>query len=95
MTSAFYFQEGSKVVVFCFGGMSRSTSSVLTYLFLKQKLDIRDALQQVKSKRDVLPSAQQLAHLAKMFNKDRGLGEVDENVEEYEMAKYRQLSRQK
>ena len=75
--------------------MSRSTSSVLTYLILKKKLDLREALKTVKSNRDVLPSAQNLAHLTKMFNADRGLGTVEENVEEYETARYRQLSQGK
>jgi protein-tyrosine phosphatase len=88
-------QHGNKILVFCFAGMSRSTSSVLTYLILKKKLDLREALKTVKSNRDVLPSAQNLAHLTKMFNADRGLGTVEENVEEYETARYRQLSQGK
>ena len=75
--------------------MSRSTCSVLTYLILKQKLDLREALKTVKTKRDVLPSAQNLAHLVKMFNTDRELGSVNENVDEFEVAKYRQLSQGK
>ena len=75
--------------------MSRSTSSVLTYLILKKKLDLRDALRTVKTNRDVLPSAQNLAHLAKMFNSERGFDQVEENVEGYETARYRQLSQGK
>ena len=88
-------QEGNKILVFCFAGMSRSTSSVLTYLILKKRIDLREALKIVKSKRDVLPSAQNLAHLSKMFNYERGYGTVEENVEEYETARYRQLSQGK
>ena len=81
----FNFQEGNKVLVVSRYHSTNSTISVLTYLCLKLKLDVRDALRQVKSKRNVLPlftATQQLTILAKMFNKDRGLGEMDKDAEE-------------
>ena len=66
---------------------------MLSYLFLHQKLDIREALKLVKSKRDVLPSAQQLAHLASMYNKLHGLQEGEEKADLTQIADYRMLSR--
>lgn len=66
----------------------------MTYLFLKEKLDLGEALKLVKSKRDVLPSTQQLAHLVKMYNEDRNLGMSEEDVNEFKIADYRLLSRQ-
>jgi hypothetical protein len=55
-------------------------------------MDIGDALKLVKTKRDVLPSAQQLAHVANMSNKAKGL-DNDPSDHEFEIAKYRQLSK--
>ena len=86
-------KESTQILVHCFGGFSRSTSSVLSYLFLKKKLDIREALKEIKCKRDVLPSTQQLAHLASMYNELHGLEAGDEKEDLSRIADYRKLSR--
>ena len=86
-------QDSNQVLVHCFGGFSRSTSCVLSYLFMKQKLDIREALKEIKTKRDVLPSTQQLAHLANMYNTLHGLEAGDEQADLSHIADYRKLSR--
>ena len=77
-------KDHENILVFCFGGLSRSTSSVLSYLVLKKKMDLKEALKQVKSKRDVHPSAQQLVHLAKMYNVENNLSSPKEDLFEKE-----------
>ena len=48
----------------------------------------------VKSKRDVLPSTQQLAHLTGMYNNLHGLEAGEESEDLSKIADYRMLSRQ-
>ena len=58
-------------------------------------MDLREALKMVKSKRDVLPSTQQLAHLTKMYNDLHGLEAGEESEDLTKIADYRKLSRKK
>ena len=57
-------------------------------------MDLREALKMVKSKRDVLPSTQQLAHLAGMYNALHELEAGEESEDLSKIADYRMLSRQ-
>lgn len=80
------------MLVNCFAGLSRSTSCVLAYLVLKKNMDLREALKSVKAKRDVMPSAQQLFFLAKIYNDLHNLESPAED-DSYAISKFRQLSR--
>jgi hypothetical protein len=55
-------------------------------------MDIGDALKLVKTKRDVHPSAQQLAHVANMSNKAKGL-DNDPSDYEFKIHHLRELSK--
>jgi protein-tyrosine phosphatase len=61
-------REDAKVVVNCFAGLSRSSSTVLSYLILHQNMSAVDAIKAVKSKRDILPNSYNLANVAKIHN---------------------------
>ncbi len=52
----------------CFGGCSRSASSVMAYLMLKRGLSAVEAVTAVKSRRNVQPSNEFLVLLATMHN---------------------------
>ena len=72
------FQDNSKLVVNCFGGISRSASSVATYLILKKGMTAQEALTTLKKGRDVWPSNPNLGFLAKLSNKTHGFESVEE-----------------
>lgn len=61
-------RENANVVVNCFAGLSRSSSTVLSYLILHQNMSAVDALKAVKTKRDILPNSYNLANVAKIHN---------------------------
>lgn len=64
--------ENAKVVVNCFAGLSRSSSSVLAYLVMYKNMSAMAALETVKLKRDILPNNSNLAHLARIHNEKYG-----------------------
>ena len=78
-TFLFWLQEGAKLVVNCFAGLSRSSSSVLAYLILKKDLTANAALTAVKMKRDVWPSNAFLTFLSKLSNDKHCLGHVEDD----------------
>lgn len=65
-------QDDAKVVVNCFAGLSRSSSTVLAYLILHKNLSAVEALKLVKTNRDILPNNYNLANLAKIHNEKYG-----------------------
>ena len=67
-----------KLLVNCFGGISRSSSSVITYLILNKGMTAQEALSIVKAKRDVWPSNPFLGFLSKISNEKHGFENVVE-----------------
>lgn len=55
-----------KVLVHCIMGMSRSSTLVLAYLMLRQRLSLRDALRRVVQKRPIYPNQNFLSLLLKL-----------------------------
>lgn len=49
-------KSGGKVLVHCCEGFSRAPTVVTSYLMHHQNMDVRDALKQVRSKREVCPN---------------------------------------
>lgn len=68
--------DKGKIMVNCFGGISRSATSVLSYLILKKNYSADEAVKVVKAKRDVRPSNECLCYLANMSNRKLGIPEV-------------------
>ena len=55
-------------MVACWGGMSRSSTIVLCYLIQNKNKTAYEAITQVRSKRDIIPSKQQLIYIARLHN---------------------------
>ena len=83
------------MLVNCFAGMSRSASCVTSYLILHKGMDANEALKMIKLKRDVWPSNENLAHLARMSNEIHGFKIDDLGENEFEMESYRRISKPK
>ncbi|XP_072014487.1 dual specificity phosphatase 29-like isoform X2 [Amphiura filiformis] len=49
-------KSGGKLLVHCCEGFSRSTTVVVAYLMLHKDMDVRDALKEIRSKREVCPN---------------------------------------
>ena len=64
-------------MVTCAGGISRSSTTVISYLILKKKISAFEALKQIRKHRDVFPSKQQLLYIAKIHNKVFDYEEVE------------------
>ena len=58
--------DGGKVLVNCEMGMSRSSTCVLAYLMLRQKMTAGEALSKVRKHRHVRPNPGFLAQLAEL-----------------------------
>merc|ERR1711862_486800 len=63
--------EGGKILVNCEMGMSRSSTCVLAYLMLRQKMTAVEALTEVRRHREVRPNDGFLRQLADLDNKLR------------------------
>jgi protein-tyrosine phosphatase len=72
------FQENVKLVVNCMAGISRSSTSVATYLILKKGMTAQEALTQMKKGRDIWPSNPNLSLLARMSNEKHGHSNPEE-----------------
>ena len=67
-------QGGSKVMVNCWQGASRSATVVLAFLLQHHDMDLAPALKMIKSKRDIRPNngfLRQLAQLEHILNHGR------------------------
>ena len=77
----------STLVVNCLGGLSRSATSVATYLILKKGMTAQRALATLKKGRDVWPSNPNLGFLAKISNQKHGF-EKSGNLNACSFCKY-------
>ncbi len=64
-------------MVNCFGGISRSSTVIMSYLILKKKMSAQEAIRTVRSKHEAIPSKQHLANLAIFHNRVHGFKDVD------------------
>uniref|UniRef100_A0A1B6CWU0 Dual specificity protein phosphatase n=1 Tax=Clastoptera arizonana TaxID=38151 RepID=A0A1B6CWU0_9HEMI len=62
-------KNGGKVLVHCVMGVSRSSTSVLAYLMLKERLSACEALSKIRKIRDIRPNDGFLFQLAQLDNK--------------------------
>ena len=67
---------GGKVLVNCEMGMSRSSTCVLAYLMLRQRMTASEALKKVREVRAVRPNPGFLAQLAELDTRLRGEREM-------------------
>ena len=78
-------------MVSCYGGISRSATTVVCYLIKNRQMTAFDALTAIRTHRNVNPSAQQLLYIAKLHNKIHGFENVNEDDYKQGISKGRQL----
>ena len=82
----------NKVLLACMGGMSRSATVIICYLMIKQKKSAEEAITQLRTCREVVPSKQQLIYVAKLHNRLQGLDDIDVVDTPLEMSHMRQIA---
>ena len=82
----------NKVLLACMGGMSRSATVIICYLMIKQKKSAEEAITQLRTCREVVPSKQQLIYVAKLHNRLQGLDDIDVVDTPLEMSHMRQVA---
>ena len=78
-------------MVSCFGGVSRSSTTVVSYLIKNRQMTAYDALTALRTHRNVNPSKQQLLYIAKLHNKIHGFKNINEDDYKEGISKGRQL----
>ena len=68
--------ESNKIMVNCFGGISRSSTVILSYMILKKNFGAHEAIRTVRSKQEIIPSKLYLSILAKLHNTVHGFDNV-------------------
>ncbi len=80
-------------MVNCFVGMSRSSSAILAYMIMKEKMDAAEAIRKFRKIKDILPSKQYLAILAKFNNEIHGFEGVDVMDDNLDLSAFRKVYR--
>lgn len=70
-----FIDSGDKVLVHCAAGVSRSSSMVIAYLMIKEKMKYEDAYKFVKAKRSIISPNPGFASQLKKLQEDIGKGE--------------------